>query len=166
MQSPRKHGLGKGFSNAFFVPQRSEAKIRQVRRSVDKRAAEEISNRAVCEDFETFKPLFERVKRELKYGVRETRPVHSMDEIKLDEIQKGQYFIVGGQVAFVAEVGEGFRTEYDRRDSRLRVIYDNGTESSLLMRSFNAHFTATKRGGLSLIRKPGRCLPGKPPSMI
>ena len=26
-------------------------------------------------------------------------------------------------------------TEYDRRDSRLRVIYDNGTESNLLMRS-------------------------------
>jgi hypothetical protein len=28
------------------------------------------------------------------------------------------------------------RTQYDRRDSRLRVIYDNGTESNLLMRSF------------------------------
>ena len=26
--------------------------------------------------------------------------------------------------------------QYDRRDSRLRVIYDNGTESDLLMRSF------------------------------
>ena len=33
-------------------------------------------------------------------------------------------------------MGEGFRTQYDRRDSRLRVIYDNGTESNLLMRSF------------------------------
>jgi hypothetical protein len=33
-------------------------------------------------------------------------------------------------------VGEDFRTQYDRRDSRLRVIYDNGTESNLLMRSF------------------------------
>ena len=38
--------------------------------------------------------------------------------------------------AYVAEVGEDFRTQYDRRDSRLRVIYDNGTESNLLMRSF------------------------------
>jgi hypothetical protein len=27
-------------------------------------------------------------------------------------------------------------TEYDRRDSRLRVIYDNGTESNVLSRSF------------------------------
>jgi hypothetical protein len=59
-----------------------------------------------------------------------------MDAIKLAEIQSGQFFIVGGQIAYVAEVGEDFKTEYDRRDSRLRVIYDNGTESNLLARSF------------------------------
>jgi hypothetical protein len=59
-----------------------------------------------------------------------------MDEIKLTEIQSGEFFIVQGQIAYIAEVGEDFRTQYDRRDSRLRVIYDNGTESNLLMRSF------------------------------
>lgn len=109
--------------------------LQHVRTSADKRAAEEIANRTVCEDFEKFKPLFERVKRELKAGIRQTLPVQTMDEIKMTEIQKGEYFIVQGQIAYVAEVGEGFRTQYDRRDSRLRVIYDNGTESNLLMRS-------------------------------
>jgi hypothetical protein len=110
--------------------------LRHVRKSADKRAAEEIANRTVCEDFDKFEPLFERVKRELKAGVRNTLPVQTMDEIKIAEIQKGEYFIVHGQIAYVAEVGEGFRTQYDRRDNRLRVIYDNGTESNLLMRSF------------------------------
>jgi hypothetical protein len=110
--------------------------LRHVRKSADKRAAEEIANRTACEEFEKFKPFFERVKSELKSGVRHTLPVQSMDEIKLAEIQKGEYFIVQGQIAYVAEVGEDFKTHYDRRDSRLRVIYDNGTESSLLMRSF------------------------------
>jgi Meiotically Up-regulated Gene 113 (MUG113) protein len=110
--------------------------LRHVRKSADKRAAEEIANRSVCEDFDRFKPLFERVKRELKSGIRHTLPVQKMDEIKMAEIQKGEYFIVQGQIAYVAEVGEGFRTQYDRRDSRLRVIYDNGTESNLLTRSF------------------------------
>jgi hypothetical protein len=110
--------------------------LRHVRKSVDKRAADEIANRTVCEDFEKFKSVFELVKRELKSGVRHTLPVQTMDEIKLTEIQKGEYFIVQGQIAYVAEVGEDFRTQYDRRDSRLRVIYDNGTESNLLMRSF------------------------------
>jgi hypothetical protein len=110
--------------------------LRHVRKSADKRAAEEIANRTVCEDFEKFKPLFEKVQRELKSGIRQTLPVHTMNEIKMAEIQQGEYFIVHGQVAYVANVGEGFRTQYDRRDSRLRVIYDNGTESNLLMRSF------------------------------
>jgi hypothetical protein len=76
------------------------------------------------------------VKRELKAGIRHTLAVKTMDEIKMAEIQKGEYFIVQGQIGYVAEEGEGFRTRYDRRDSRLRVIYDNGTESNLLMRSF------------------------------
>lgn len=110
--------------------------LRHVRRSADKRAAEEIANRTVCEDFEKFKPIFELVKRELESGVRHTLPVQTLDEIKMAEIQKGEYFIVQGQIAYVAEVGEDFRTQYDRRDSRLRVIYDNGTESNLLVRSF------------------------------
>jgi hypothetical protein len=110
--------------------------LRHVRASVEKRAAEEIANRAVCADFDSFKPLFERIQRELKSGIRQSLPVDKMDEIKLAKIQQGQFFIVGGQIAYVAEVGQDFRTEYDRRDSRLRVIYDNGTESNLLARSF------------------------------
>lgn len=104
--------------------------LRHVRTSVDKRAAEEIANRKKCEDFETFRPLFEAVKRDLATGARQTRPFQKMAEIK-----KGEFFIVGGQIAYVAEVGDEFVTEYERRDSRLRVIYDNGTESDVLLRS-------------------------------
>src|SRR5207249_7460714 len=44
--------------------------LQHVRTSAEKRAAQEIANRTVCEDFETFKPLFERVNRELKAGIR------------------------------------------------------------------------------------------------
>jgi hypothetical protein len=104
--------------------------LRHVRTTADKRAAEEIANRTVCEDFHQFKPLFEQVKRDLASGVRQTRRFQTMAEIK-----KGEFFIVGGQVAYIAEVGEEFMTQYERRDSRLRVIYDNGTESDVLVRS-------------------------------
>ncbi|EYS86155.1 hypothetical protein CF68_06880 [Cupriavidus sp. SK-4] len=110
--------------------------LRHVRTSAEKRAAEEIAQRTPCEDFETFKPLFERVQRELKEGIRETHAFHKLDEIKLAEIQQGEFYIVGGQLAYVAEVGEDIRTKYERRDSRLRVVFDNGTESDVLLRSF------------------------------
>lgn len=104
--------------------------LRHVRASADKRAAEEIANRTPCKDFETFKPLFAQVRKDLDAGTRQTRAFQTMAEI-----QKGEFFIVGGQIAYVAEAGEEFTTEYERRDSRLRVIYDNATESDVLLRS-------------------------------
>ncbi len=105
-------------------------KLTHVKPREEVRAAEEIANRTVCEDFEQFRPILEKVKKELDAGVRQTRRFQTMAEIK-----KGEFFIVGGQIAYIAEVGDEFVTEYDRRDSRLRVIYDNGTESDVLLRS-------------------------------
>jgi hypothetical protein len=128
--------------------------LRHVRASVEKRAAEEIANRAACADFDSFKPLFERVQRELKSGIRQSLPVDKMDEIKLAKIKQGQFFIVGGQIAYVAEVGQDFRTEYDRRDSRLRVVYDNGTESNLLARSFQRSLYPDKDNAGRIITDP------------
>ncbi len=106
------------------------SELKHVRSAADKRAAEEIANRTKCEDFDQFKPLFVEVRKDLDTGIRETRPFQTMAEIK-----KGEFFIVGGQIAYVAEVGDEFISQYDRRDSRLRVIYDNGTESDVLLRS-------------------------------
>lgn len=106
--------------------------LRHVLSFEERRAAEEIANRTRCEDFDTFKPLFEKVQRELKSGERKTQMLHTRS---LDEIQAGTFFVIGGQVAYVADVKGEFTTQYDRRDSRLRVVYDNGTESEVLMRS-------------------------------
>lgn len=106
--------------------------LRHVRSHTDKRAAEEIANRTKCEDFESFKHLFDKIQRELQSGVRK---IITLETRSLDEIQQGSFFIVGGQVAYVAEEKGEFTTQYDRRDMRLRVIYDNGTESEVLQRS-------------------------------
>ncbi|MFZ6819564.1 GIY-YIG nuclease family protein [Undibacterium sp. Ji22W] len=104
--------------------------LRHVRSTIEKRAAEEIADRTRCEDFEKFSPLFEQVTRELKSGLRKTIQYGRDTAIEL-----GNYFVVGGQIALVAEVGETFTSAYGREDERLRVIYDNGTESNLLRRS-------------------------------
>jgi hypothetical protein len=108
----------------------SITELRHVRSSAEKRAAEEIGNRERCEDFETFKPLFEQVQKELSSGLRETRPFR--DDARIEE---GHWFILSGQKAYVAEAGEEFLADYGRKDRRLRVIFDNGTEISMLKRS-------------------------------
>ena len=106
------------------------ADLRHVRTAEEKRAAEEIANRERCEDFDQFKPLFEQVQRELEQGIRQSREF----ELKA-EIRPGAWFIVGGQKAYVADMEEIFTNAQGRTDARLRVIFDNGTESNMLMRS-------------------------------
>lgn len=104
--------------------------LRHVRSSTEKRAAEEVADRTRCADFEKFQPLFELVERELKSGVRKTLRFG-----RDTSIETGHYFIVGGQLAYVSEIGEAIKAPNGESDARLRVIYANGTESNLLRRS-------------------------------
>lgn len=109
--------------------------LRHVRPSAEKRAAEEIASRERCPDFDKFKPLFAKVQNELDTGVRSTRPfVKDAGFLKAD-ITEGQFFILGGQTAYVAEVGDTIKAPNGELDARLRLIYSNGTESNLLRRS-------------------------------
>ena len=104
--------------------------LRHVSSRDERSAAEEIANRAPCKDFERFKPLFEQAESDLKAGVRQTRPFG-----KDAGIATGDFFILGGQVVYVAEIGQSIRAPNGEHDARLRVIYSNGTESNLLRRS-------------------------------
>lgn len=105
-------------------------KLKHVKTRAEIKAAEEIAQRTPCADFQKFTPIFEQMREELKSGVRKTRPF----ELKA-EIRPGAFFIVGGQTAYVADMDEIFTNEQSRTDARLRVIYDNATESNILMRS-------------------------------
>ena len=120
----------------------SISELKHVRSASEKKAAEEIAGREKCEDFETFRPLFEQVQKELDSGLRETRKF----ELKA-EIEQGRFFIVGGQKAYVAEMGDIKLTDQGRTDARLRVIFDNGTQSKMLMRSLQRALNADGDAG-------------------
>jgi len=110
--------------------------LRHVRTSAEKRAAEEIADRKPCKDFETFKPLFGRVQADLKTGLRQSQPI----EAGRRTIEAGDFFILDGITLYVAEVGEPLKTTAGEVDRRLRLIFANGTESNLLLRSLQRAF--------------------------
>ena len=114
-------GLGEG---------ESITELRHVRSAEEKRAAEDIARRERCLDFDKFVDIFKQVKEDLVNSTRVTRPF----ELKA-EIRPGAFFIVGGQICYVSEMGETFTNPQGTTDARLRVIFDNGTESGMLMRS-------------------------------
>ena len=106
--------------------------LRHVRSSADKRVTEEIAARTPCADFDRFKHLFEDAGAGLKAGAWMTKPF-----VKNASIELGDFFIISGQIAYVAEMYEGTKTRDGRDNPRLRVIFDNHTESNLLLRSLS-----------------------------
>lgn len=103
--------------------------LRNVRSTADRKAAEEIARRQRCEDFDQFKPLFDQVQSEIASGVRPT-VIYGKDA----SIEQGDFFILGGQLTYVAEIGDEIRTASDgREDVRLRAIFANGTESNMYL---------------------------------
>lgn len=109
--------------------------LRHVKSRAEKKAAEEIANRTICEDFDKFSPLFEAVQKDLDTDIRETHKFRKDAGFLKTDIKKGQFFILSGQTGYVADVGEEFKAPNGEVDARLRVIYSNGTESNLLLRS-------------------------------
>ena len=67
----------------------------------------------------------------IKYPIRKSIPLKERPEIKKD-----MFFILNGQKTYVADVGTKFMQEYGISDARLYLVFDNGTESRMLMRSF------------------------------
>ena len=104
--------------------------LKHVRSTVERKTSEEIANRETCEDFDKFEPLFKAVQNDLDSALRETRPFK--DDAR---IEQGNWFILSGLKCYIADEGEEFLADYGKKDSRLRVIFGNGTESNLLKRS-------------------------------
>ncbi|MFN5833749.1 MAG: GIY-YIG nuclease family protein [Akkermansiaceae bacterium] len=117
--------LGVGTESAEDITE-----LKHVRTAKEKMAAEEVAQRTACRNFGIFKPLFEQIKKNIKSG--SARVVECRDKT---EVKKGDFFIIQGQVVYLAEAGEIFTDPEGRQDCRLRVIFDNGTESGMLRRS-------------------------------
>lgn len=109
--------------------------LRHVRSIADRKAAEEIANRAKCEDFESFEALFAEIKSDLDDGNRHTIRFRKDAGFAKTDLKKGQFIILGGQTAYIANIGETIKAPNGEDDARLRVIFSNGTESDLLLRS-------------------------------
>lgn len=104
--------------------------LRHVRSYSEIAAAEDIAQRTPCKDFDRFRWLIEAAITGLKSGTWMTKPFAKDASIEL-----GDLFIVGGQIAYVAEMHEAGKTKDGRDNPRLRVIFDNQTESDLLLLS-------------------------------
>ncbi len=101
-------------------------------RNAERNVPDEVAQRKPCEDFEQFRLDFEAVQSDIESG-RQTTELFTFSQ--RSQITNGDWFILDGHKALVADAGKWFTPEHGKRDRRLRVIFDNGTESDLLLRS-------------------------------
>ena len=101
-----------------------------VRHSKDIQSAEKVANRQVCNDFGIYKPLFEKVKSEVESNVRKIVKCTDKGEVDIEN-----FYILYGQMLYIADQEEAFIDKEGRNDRRLKIIFDNGTESNMLRRS-------------------------------
>ena len=90
---------------------------------------EKIAQRKPCKDFANFEHLFLQCHSELTAGIREMRSFTGEQQIK-----EGHFFVLHGVMVYVAEVGEKERVN-GKVNARLRCIFENETESNMLLRS-------------------------------
>jgi T5orf172 domain len=91
---------------------------------------DEVARRKPAEDFETFRQLFVDCHADLRAGRRKLVAFKNPLEIK-----PRRFFVQGGVLLYVAEVGELTRNEIKKSNARTRCIFENGTESALLLQS-------------------------------
>lgn len=107
----------------FDIPQ-------DMRRVIAKKKADYVAQHVLCENFEDYKPLFAKVHQELKEGKRSLVKIN-----KTATLTAGRYYFVSGQMLLLEQIGELKRSSNFLPDARTRCIYENGTESDILLQT-------------------------------
>lgn len=107
----------------FDIPQ-------DMRRVIAKKKPDYVAQHILCENFEDYKPLFAKVHQELKEGKRSLVKIN-----KTATLAAGRFYYVGGQMLLLEQIGEMKRSSNFLPDARTRCIYENGTESDILLQT-------------------------------
>ena len=98
----------------------------------EKAMPEDIAERVPCEDFWRFESLFIEMRKKLKAGNYSLQKFSNNSQIR-----EGDFFVLNGVSCFVDSIGSESERE-DYYNPRLRLIFENGMESNMLMRSLAA----------------------------
>jgi|GEM_PF-1699475 uncharacterized protein yeeC len=103
----------------------------------DRIQPEYISRRKFCQNFDTYRPMFESLHKDLEEGKRKLAVYHSQDLVP------DKFYVLGGVIVYLKSVDGGsnlyrFKSgDRQRFDGRTCCIFDNGTTSDMLYRSLD-----------------------------
>lgn len=113
-------------------------KITHVKRKVNQPT--DIAQRKKCKNFEDFEHLFIKCHTELKSGQIKTERF-----VKEEDINADTFFILHGVICYVDRKGE-LEEKNGRKNYRLHLVFENGTESNMLLRSLSTALSKDESG--------------------
>lgn len=103
---------------------------KDMRRVIARKRADYVAQHKLCENFDDYKPLFNKVHQELREGKRSLVKIN-----KTATLAAGRYYYVSGQMLLLEKIGEIKKSSNFLPDARTRCIYENGTESDILLQT-------------------------------
>lgn len=93
--------------------------------------AEFVGKRVKCKNFNEYEHLFKEVQNDLALGKRK------LTGFKLSTLREGNYYVHNGVLFYLEKIEEreGEEIKDNHKDGRTRLIFENGTESNILMRT-------------------------------
>lgn len=89
-----------------------------------------VAQRKPCKNFAKYERLFKEVQNELKNGSRKL--------VKFNErfFEDGNFFVLKGVLAYLEKIIKPQKDKFNKLDARTKIIFENATESNMLLRSF------------------------------
>jgi len=104
--------------------------LKHVKDQKDREESDFVARRKKCKDFEKYEQIFKDCHADLVLGER----TYSGFNVGTT-MSKGDFYIHRGMLIYIADVGEIKIDKWGKEDGRLNVIFENGTQSNMLMRS-------------------------------
>lgn len=122
------------FDDPLLKVSYNEAKLfdipQDMRKVIAKKKPDYVAQHKLCDNFEDYRPLFAKVHQELKEGKRSLVKIN-----KTATLSAGRFYYVSGQMLLLEQIGELKKSSNFLPDARTRCIYENGTESDILLQT-------------------------------
>ncbi len=121
------------FENDEYGILEDESSIFQLKHipSITERAETDfVARRKPCNNFEKYAPLFAKIHEDIRVEKRKLNIFTTESDIK-----PGTYFVLDGVLLLVRTVWNKTIDKNHKEDARLHCIFENGTESNMLLRS-------------------------------
>jgi hypothetical protein len=104
--------------------------LKFVKKNEDRAETDFVARRKPCPDFDKYDEGFRKCHEEIKLWVRTLSIFQSEESIRV-----WMYFVLDGVLVYIKSIGNIKVDDHHKKDGRLHCIFENGTESNMLLRS-------------------------------